>query len=67
MVEEATVAAVTKPKPSPEEQALIKAVQGLVEIARIAMPDTYFQSDSRMNRARKVLKKYGINVDTEET
>lgn len=35
---------------------LREAIQGLIEIARIAMPDTYFQSDSRLVAARAALR-----------
>lgn len=30
-------------------------VKGLMEVAEIAMPDTYFQTDSRTTRAREFL------------
>lgn len=33
-----------------------KLAKGLLEIAELAMPDTYFQSDSRCKLARKMLK-----------
>ena len=34
-----------------------EALEGLMEIAEMAMPDTYFESDSRVNKARQALKK----------
>jgi hypothetical protein len=40
------------------EKELYKACNGLLKIAELAMPDTYFQSDSRVNRARKAIKRY---------
>ena len=38
-----------------EVVALRNAVEGLMEIAETAMPDTYFQTDSRVNAARNAL------------
>lgn len=38
------------------EQAARDVIQGLMEIAEIAMPDTFFQSDSRTTAAREWLK-----------
>lgn len=35
--------------------ALAKALKGLMEIAEIAMPDTYFASDRRTTAARELL------------
>ena len=34
---------------------LYEACKGLMEIAEMAMPDTYFKTDSRVNKARKAL------------
>ena len=34
-----------------------KVIKGLLEIAEIAMPDTYLLSDSRIKKAKKWLKK----------
>lgn len=34
-----------------------KALEGMLHIAEMAMPDSYFQSDSRVKRAQKLLKK----------
>lgn len=34
-----------------------EVIAGMMEIAEIAMPDTYFESDSRVNAARDFLKK----------
>ena len=36
---------------------MYEALKGLMEIAKIAMPDTFFESDSRVNKARKALAK----------
>ena len=35
---------------------LAALAQGLLEIAKVAMPDTYFATDSRCQRARQVLE-----------
>jgi len=34
---------------------VVEVVKGLMEIAETAMPDTYFQTDSRVEAARKLL------------
>jgi hypothetical protein len=34
----------------------VKAVKGLLKIAKLAMPDSYFESDSRVRYALKYLK-----------
>lgn len=34
-----------------------KALEGLLHIAEMAMPTSYFESDSRVRRAQKILKK----------
>lgn len=34
-----------------------KALEGLLHIAEMAMPESYFQSDTRVKRAQKILKK----------
>lgn len=36
---------------------LVPALEGLMEIAKIAMPDSYFASDSRVCKARELLAK----------
>lgn len=37
---------------TPQERTnVIRALLGLLKIARIAMPDTYYQSDRRVKRA----------------
>ncbi len=36
---------------------LLAAMQGLMEIAETAMPDTFFASDSRVNAARAAIAK----------
>ena len=36
---------------------IVKALEGLLHIAEMAMPDSYFQSDTRVKRAKKILKK----------
>jgi hypothetical protein len=41
----------TKVKPE------VKAIKGLLKIAAIAMPDTYYATDSRVKYAKKVLAK----------
>ena len=38
-----------------EYAALKRAGQGMMEIAELAMPDTFFQSDSRVNAMRALL------------
>ncbi len=35
---------------------IIKLCKGLIKIAELAMPDTYFATDSRVNLARKILR-----------
>lgn len=41
-----------------------KVIIGLLKIARIAMPDTFWQSDSRVNAARKYMgKRFPKEVD----
>lgn len=32
-----------------------KAIRGLLEVAEIAMPESYFQTDSRVRRAKRWL------------
>ena len=41
-------------------ERLAKAMEGLMDIAEVAMPDTYFKTDSRVNAAREILKELGI-------
>ena len=38
---------------------IIKLAKGLIEIAELAMPDTYLATDSRVKLARRLLKLYG--------
>jgi len=47
--------------------ALYRAVEGLMKIAKLAMPTTYFQTDSRVRRARKALAKANPPKTKEET
>ena len=37
-------------------ERVARSIDGLMEIAEIAMPDTYFASDSRVCEAREALK-----------
>lgn len=39
------------------EDAVAKVLQGLLDIAHTAMPDSYFASDSRVNAAKAMLYK----------
>lgn len=43
-----------------KSEAILAAIviKGLMEIAEQAMPDSYFATDRRVNRARKWLKEY---------
>jgi hypothetical protein len=42
-----------------EEKRKVRGViKGLLAIAKIAMPDSYYDSDSRVRRAKKFLKEY---------
>lgn len=41
------------------QKELYETIEGLMEIAEQAMPDSYFQSDSRVNKARKALAEKG--------
>lgn len=43
----------------------IKLASALLRIASIAMPDTHFQADSRCQFAREILRKNGIDPDTD--
>ncbi len=36
---------------------MYEALKGMMEIAEIAMPDTYFKTDSRVNKTRQALAK----------
>ncbi len=47
----------TKKRPSKDVQiaALVNAVKGLLKVAKIAMPDTYWATDSRIRRAKRAL------------
>jgi len=38
----------------------VKLAVGLLEIASLAMPDSYYQSDRRCKLARKILKTHGV-------
>ena len=43
---------------SPQERTAVqKVVRGLLKIARLAMPDTYFETDSRVRRAQRLMIK----------
>lgn len=37
----------------------LKVAKGLIAIAELAMPDTYFATDSRVKAARRLLKEIG--------
>jgi len=41
---------------SGDEPRLLRMARDLLSIAKLAMPDTYYQSDSRCKRARKIIK-----------
>jgi len=41
------------------EKRVVAAVAGLLRVARIAMPDTYFATDSRVRRGQKLLAMFG--------
>jgi hypothetical protein len=41
----------------------VEAIPGLMEIAEIAMPDSYFQSDSRVAAARAALDRFDLEGD----
>lgn len=41
------------------EKRVVAAVAGLLRVARTAMPDTYFATDSRVRRGQKLLKMFG--------
>lgn len=41
---------------------LLKACKGLLKIAKIAMPDSYFASDSRVKRAQNAIAKAKPNL-----
>ncbi len=43
--------------PKPSNPAL-RIIRGLLRIAEAAMPDTYFQTDSRVKAAQKYLKEH---------
>ncbi len=36
---------------------LAEALEGMIEIAELAMPDTFFQTDTRVNATRQALDK----------
>lgn len=40
-----------------DRNKVVKALQGLLEIARIAMPDMYFEEDRRVRKAKRLLQK----------
>jgi hypothetical protein len=42
----------------------IALAKGLLQVAYLAMPDTYFASDSRCELARETLRKHGIDPAT---
>lgn len=39
-----------------EKRLILKVAKGLIKIAELAMPGTYFASDSRVKAARKLVK-----------
>jgi hypothetical protein len=41
------------------EQRIVATVDGLLRVARIAMPDDYFATDSRVRRGQKLLAMFG--------
>lgn len=41
------------------EKLVVRAITGLLHVARTAMPDTYFASDSRVRRGQKLLAMFG--------
>lgn len=44
-------------KPVPDKYDAILVIKGLLEIAECAMPDTFYNEDSRVIRAKRLLKK----------
>lgn len=40
-----------------EQKEVRRALRGLLKIAEMAMPDTFFATDSRVRAAKKLLKK----------
>lgn len=42
-----------------ERIEIFKTVQGLLAIAKLAMPDTYYMTDRRIIRAYRLLKRLG--------
>ena len=40
-----------------DKKEVEKVIAGLLEIAEMAMPDTYFATDSRVKAAKALLKK----------
>lgn len=42
-----------------------KALEGLLHIVEMAMPDSYFESDTRVRRAKKLLKQLGKEWKTD--
>lgn len=47
---------ITKGTASEQRAYLRGIIEGLLEIAETAMPDTYFATDSRVKRAKSVLR-----------
>ena len=45
----------------------VKAIKGLLTIAKLAMPDTYFQTDARVNYAKEFLKQQQTKKKRNET
>lgn len=41
---------------------LADALKGLLKIAKIAMPDTYYATDTRIKKANKALERYKKEV-----
>lgn len=46
---------------------MVDALKGMMEIAEMAMPDSYFQEDSRVNKAREALARADIQGGKELT
>jgi len=55
-----------KAKSKTQKDSEIDVIRGLLKIAAIAMPDTYWSSDSRIEKARKYMKEHGIGIDIDK-
>ena len=55
----------TTTKTTKKNKDPIKAIQGLLKIAEMAMPDTYYATDSRVKYAKGYLKEQGIKIKDE--